>query len=125
MNDDPDILIEIEAPASEATMVAETFGECEILTSRGFGGQDVIAIVTKPSVALFKKLAAWLFSGAGKGIKTKVKIGKTEISLEGYTAAEVENLMESPALLKVLREFPRNDGPRLPAIAPAPPAPDG
>jgi hypothetical protein len=105
MNDDPEILIEIEAPASQATMVAETFGEYEMLTSRSFSGQDVIAIVTKPSVALFKRLAAWLFSGAGMGIKTKVKIGKTEISLEGYTAAEVESLMESPVLLKALREF--------------------
>jgi hypothetical protein len=105
MNDNPDILIEIDAPTTQAAVIAETFSECEILTSRAFGGQDVIAIVTKPSVALFKKLAAWLFSGAGKGIKTKVKIGKSEISLEGYTAAEVESLMDSPVLLKALREF--------------------
>ena len=105
MNDHPDILIEIDAPATQATVIAETFGDYEILTSRGFGGQDLIAIIAKPSVALFKKLAAWLFSGAGKGLKTKVKIGKAEINLEGYTASEVENLMESPALLKALREL--------------------
>lgn len=104
-SDDHEILIEITAPEGAAEMALH-FPDCEILTSRGFSGQEIISLITKPSAAFFKRLADWLFRGAGQGAKgTKVKIGKSEMTLENFTAEEVGNLLENHAFQKALREM--------------------
>lgn len=103
--DTPEILIELHLPAaSNVAGIQEAFPDCEVLTSRGFSGQEIVSLITQPTTAFFAALSAWLFSKSGQGVKTKVKIGKSEIVLENFTAEDVIGFMENPAFQKALRE---------------------
>jgi hypothetical protein len=103
---DVEIVIELDSiNAEQLADATATFVECELFASRGFGGQNLLSVIAKPTQAIFKKVADWVFAGLGKGVKLKLKVGKAELNLENYSALEVEKILESPAFQKALREL--------------------
>jgi hypothetical protein len=100
-----EILFEFQ-PADQATLdqLNETFNDEEILHSSGFDGTLLVAVITA-SATLIRAL--FMFYKAHKDAlkSAKIKIKNKEISIEGFSADEINDMVEKGTLQQLLEKL--------------------
>lgn len=104
--DDPMAAVEFyPADAAAATLVKRAFAGEEILESDAFTGTQIVTVIVAATGKALGPLLAFFAANRPSYRDATVKIGRTEIALKGYTAEEVRGLLDSPEVLKLLKEL--------------------
>ena len=106
--DTPEIVFTFTAldPATGADAEAE-FGKDNVSASKRMTGEMPYSVFIKPLLDVFRKLLAWRSRQAEKIADAKIVIGTTEITLDGYTADDAEQLLNSKGLQQALTKLQR------------------
>jgi hypothetical protein len=100
-----DIAVEFRVGnAAAAEAIKKAFEDDEVLESHAFSGAEILTVLTKITLATIGKLFG-LAAGHEKAIRScTIKVGPKEVVLSGFTATELERLMTSGDLRRLVRE---------------------
>lgn len=96
-----EIVIEL-APADQDTLdtINATFKDEEVIQSSGFDGSWVVSIITTLPVVL--RLAYHFYAKHKDSLKSaKVKINGKSVELEGFSADEINEMVEKGTIEKI------------------------
>lgn len=102
--DDVTVAIDFQVATPEAAHeIATLFSGEDVSRSNAFGGRELVTIITKLGSATIEKLIAYFARKGQASPKTSFTIGKSKIALTGYTAKEIQELLESPGFRTAVR----------------------
>lgn len=90
------------APADNetASLVKETFKDEEVLQANAFGGAMIISIIAASTTVI--KLAFQFYKEYRASLRNaKIKISGKEVSFEGFSADEINNMIKEGTIRKV------------------------
>lgn len=86
-------------------LLKQNFVDEEILETNSFSGEWIYTIITSISKHITDKLAGFLSQNKHQFKDIKLKIGKEEISLSGYSMEEVKDFFDSKPVQNALQSL--------------------
>ncbi|MXV14531.1 hypothetical protein [Hufsiella ginkgonis] len=107
----PDLYFEFIEPSPELEeIIATSFKSDEVMRSKSFLGKLTIGVLILSSVQLAIRTAFTVWQNHRKDLQSaKVRIGKEEVSFEGFSASEVKDMIESGNIDKVLDKLKKDE----------------
>jgi hypothetical protein len=103
-DDSPLVFEFLDADAAFRDALETAFPDEDIISRSSFSGLEVVSIVGRVGKEFIAKLSAFLVAGkrAEAARKVKIKVGKNEVELSGYTTGDIKDMEET--LVRLVRE---------------------
>lgn len=75
----------------------------DVIYSHGFGGAGAVVVISTLTAKTLHKLIAFWEKVKTSTPKTSIKIGKSSVAIAGFTQAETEALLKTPALRDAIK----------------------
>jgi hypothetical protein len=103
-----EVALVIDTPDRQlAGQLGEVFPSVEISRSDNFVGRTELAVFFLFAKDVLGKILGFVSQNRDRIKSAKLTIGRETVSLEGYEAADVERLMNSPGFQKALKAVGR------------------
>lgn len=105
--DAPDVAIEFQ-PISESALalLTDSFPDEEVLESNAFTGAELLILILAATRGTLNKVLDFFIQNRQSFKDATVKIGKDEISLQGYSMNDIQDFFKLEAVQQLLKERP-------------------
>jgi hypothetical protein len=104
--EDMEIAVELRpADAAAAELVRQTFADEEILESNAFTGAEILTIIFSAAKGTIGKVLEFFVKHRESFKGASLKIGPKEVALTGLTKQEMEDILASGNIEKILAEM--------------------
>lgn len=98
-----EILVSFQPKDDEAAkLLRDAFTDTEILESNAFTGAKSLMLVVNATKGVLKSVLSFFSAHRERFKDTQVRIGKDEFSLSGFSAEEVQELLASDDLDRII-----------------------
>jgi len=103
-----DVVLELElADPAAADLLRAAFPEAEVYESAAFTGLNKVTVIVSAAGQVLRRLVAFFAAHRESYRGATLKVGPEEVSITGYTSEELQGLLDSGAVHKLLREMKR------------------
>lgn len=105
-NGEIELVVEFHPIDSQAVEpIRNAFPHGELFESNAFTGDSTVILIVAASIKAIGDVLQFFALHRQSYKDASIKIGRDEVSLTGYSTAEIESLLESPAVAKLVKHF--------------------